>query len=161
MSILSHFLENKIWSFSFAFRPRSIHLRGSLHYRKPRIFALCGMSSTLHHPQVPVIARSSSICKMLCSTSLHLHQCTTCTTQCRLLGVSKRRQLLFDGGTFILFKAIIDINVSSTPLDSVKIVEVKAIPHNPCASDAPSRFSSDYLNSTQACWRKSRRIWVI
>ena len=55
--------------------------------------------------------------------SLHLHQCTACTTQCRLLGVSKRRQILFDGGTFILFKAIIDINVSSIPLDSAKITE--------------------------------------
>ena len=28
---------------------------------------------------------------------------------------------------------------------------VKAIPHNPCASDAPSSASSDCLNSTQAC----------
>ena len=27
----------------------------------------------------------------------------------------------------------------------------KATPHDPCASDAPSRFSSDCLNSTQAC----------
>ena len=37
----------------------------------------------------------------------------------------------------------------------------KAIPHYSCASDATSRFSSDCLNSTQVCWRKSRRIWVI
>ena len=29
------------------------------------------------------------------------------------------------------------------------------------AQDAQSDFSSDCLNSTQACWRKSRRIWVI
>ena len=31
------------------------------------------------------------------------------------------------------------------------IHKVKATPHDPCASDAPSRFSSDCLNSTQAC----------
>ena len=47
------------------------------------------------------------------------------------------------------------------PGSFLKMRIVKAIPHNPCASDAPSRFSSDCLNSTQACWRKSRRIWVI
>ncbi|MBR6102429.1 MAG: GNAT family N-acetyltransferase [Ruminococcus sp.] len=38
---------------------------------------------------------------------------------------------------------------------------VKATPHDPCASDAKSRFSSDCLNSTQAGWRPARRIWVI
>ena len=34
----------------------------------------------------------------------------------------------------------------------------KATPHDPCASDAPSRFSSDCLNSTQACKRSSLRF---
>ena len=34
----------------------------------------------------------------------------------------------------------------------------KATPHDPCASDAKSRFSSDCLNSTQAGWRPARRI---
>ena len=38
---------------------------------------------------------------------------------------------------------------------------VKATPHNHCASDAQSDFSSDCLNSTPPCWRKARRIWVI
>ena len=38
---------------------------------------------------------------------------------------------------------------------------IKATPHDPCASDAKSRFSSDCLNSTQAGWRPARRIWVI
>ena len=38
---------------------------------------------------------------------------------------------------------------------------IKAIMHDPCASDAQSEFSSDRLNFPQAYWRKSREIWVI
>ncbi|MBR6101456.1 MAG: hypothetical protein IKP95_03435 [Ruminococcus sp.] len=45
--------------------------------------------------------------------------------------------------------------------DDSSLAELKATPHDPCASDAKSRFSSDCLNSTQAGLRPARRIWVI
>jgi hypothetical protein len=42
-----------------------------------------------------------------------------------------------------------------------KQVFFKAMPHKDCCTDAKSDFSSDWLKTTQAYWRKSRSFWLI
>ena len=48
-------------------------------------------------------------------------------------------------------KTVVAILTNPEIKEAKTIQMIKATPHDPCASDAPSRFSSDCLNSTQAC----------